>query len=132
MKNSALIIVILLFSLGCSNDDNRLTPISGNWKLVEVKLHGFQGASSIDYSGDNITYNFKTNGILIVTGGENVGHTVGEYKYFFGDDHLGANSDPKVLLVKINDSKWTYNLSNGKMTLGKSYVDGPDLVFTRK
>ena len=52
--------------------------------------------------------------------------------FFFGEDHLGGSSDPKVLLVKINSTKWTYDLTNGIMILGLSYVDGPNLIFERK
>jgi hypothetical protein len=123
--------LILVISFGCSNEDD-LSQITGNWKLMEAQFNGFQGESIIDYSNENITYTFLNNGTLVVDGNDNVGYEEGEYDYFFGEDFLGGNQDPKILLVKINNSKWTYSLSNGKMILGKSYVDGPDLVFERK
>jgi len=131
MKNFVLLTLIGLLALGCSKDDDELSEIVGNWKLIESKSHGFQGASSIDYSNESIIYNFQIDGILIVSGGENAGYPNGEYEYFFGEDHLGGTNDPKVLLVKINDSKWSYDFTNGKMTLGQAYVDGPNLIFER-
>ena len=131
-------ILILIFAIGillsCSNDDDSMNnQIIGEWKLIEAQIFNFGGQNLIDYTNENIIYDFQSNGILQVTGGDNVGYTSGEYEYFFGEDYLGGGtSDPKVLLVKINESKWTYNLTNGKMTLGTSYVDGPDLILERK
>jgi hypothetical protein len=135
MKKIMTLILIGILTFSCSNNDEITDQIVGNWKLTEAKFYGLQGGSSsegsIDYSNENIIYNFQANGILMVSGGENAGYPNGEYEYFFGEDYLGSSNDPKSLLVKINTSKWTYNLTNGKMTLGKSYVDGPDLVFEK-
>lgn len=50
---------------------------------------------------------FKSNGTLTVSGGANPGYGNGDYEYFFGEDFLGGSNTPKILLVKINDSKWT-------------------------
>lgn len=102
-------------------------------KLIEIQIFNFGGQNSIEYSNENIIYDFQPNGVLRITGGQNIGYSSGEYDYFFGEDYLGGGTtDPKILLVKINDSKWTYNLTNRKMTLGQSYVDGNDLIFERK
>ena len=136
MRKILTLLLIGFLTLGCSNDDDISNQIIGNWKLIEAKFYGLEGGSSsegsINYSDENIIYNFKSSGDLIVSGGNNAGYENGEYEYFFGEDHLGGSNDPKVLLVKINSSKWTYDLTNGKMTLGKSYVDGPNLIFERK
>lgn len=132
MKRILTLLLIGFLISSCSNDDDISNQIIGNWKLTEAKFYGIEGEGSIDYSDENIIYNFKANGILVVSGGDNAGYTNGEYEYFFGEDHLGGNTDPKVLLVKINNSKWTYDLTNKKMTLGQSYVDGPNLIFERK
>ena len=59
-------------------------------------------------------------------------YPTGEYQYFFGEDNLGGSSNPKILLLKINNSKWTYNFTNGQIKLGMSYVDGPELIFEKK
>ncbi len=136
MKKILILIVTITILTSCSNDDHISNQITGNWKLIEAKFYGLEGGSSsegsIDYSEENIIYNFQSNGTLVVSGRENAGHTNGEYEYFFGEDHLGGNNEPKILLVKIDESKWTYDLTNDKMTLGKSYVDGINLVFERK
>lgn len=131
MKNTVFLVLFAILILGCSNDDVSPTQIIGNWKLMEAKFYSPEGESSTDYSNSNIIYNFKANGTLVVSGEEHPGYTDGTYEYFFGNDFLGGETDPKVLLVKINGSKWTYDLTQGKMTLGKSYVDGPNLIFKR-
>lgn len=137
MKKILFLIMIIVAISSCSKgDDSSSNQIIGEWKLIEAKFYGLEGGnsseSSIDYSNENIIYDFQSNGTLTVSGGENVGYSNGEYEYFFGEDHLGGMNDPEILLVKINESKWTYDLTNGKMTLGQSYVDGSDLVFERK
>ncbi len=132
MKKIIFFTLIGLIVFGCSKDDDEQSQIVGNWKLIESKSHGFQGEGSVDYSNKNIIYNFQVDGTLIVSGGENVGYPNGEYEYFFGEGHLGGTNDPKVLLVKINESKWSYDFSNGRMTLGQAYVDGPNLIFVRE
>lgn len=128
-------ILLLLFNVflisSCLKEVDISNQIIGNWKLTEVKSYGFGGESTIDYSDKNIIYNFKANGILVVSGGDNAGFMNGEYEYFFGEDHLGSNTDPKVLLVKINNLKWAYHLTNKKMTLSQAYVDGASLIFER-
>lgn len=141
MKNLKIISLLLLIVIcsSCNNNDDEVSnQIIGNWKLIEAKLPGLKGGDSaerlIDYTNENIIYNFKPNGVLIVSGESNIeyGYNNGKYEYFFGEDHLGGNNTPKVLLVKINNSKWTYNLTNGKMTLGQSYFDGADLIFEKQ
>lgn len=132
MKKIVTLFIIGLLVSSCSNNDDISNKIVGNWKLTKATFYSYEGEGFIDYSGKNIIYNFKSNGILVVSGGKNAGYPDGSYAYFFGEDHLGGMNDPKVLLVKINNSKWTYNLTNGKMTLGQSYVDGPNLIFERK
>lgn len=131
MRKIFFFMFLLLSLTNCDNDDSTSGQIIGQWKLIRVEINGFQGNSSNDYTNQNVIYNFKRNGKLIVNA-ENPGYPTGEYSYFFGEDHLAGNTDPKTLLVKINDSKWTYFLKNGEMKLGLSYVDGPDLIFIRK
>lgn len=135
-KNIILILSIGIFT-SCSNDNDSTTinEIKGEWKLVEARIIGFSTNDTIDYSNENIIYNFQTNQILTVTGGDNVGYPNGDYEYFFGKDYLGGSSSPgeeMILLVKINSSKWTYSMTNGQMILGSSYIDGPNLIFERK
>ncbi len=135
MKRILLIVMIIPTLISCSkNDDsNSENEIVGKWKLIRAEFYGFEGENSINYSNKDIIYNFKSNGTLKVTGEENAGYPSGEYEYFFGKDYLGGSTnDPQTLLVKINNTKWIYNFKDGEMTLGQSYVDGPNLIFERK
>lgn len=134
MKKILILIMAIATLLSCSKDDDSTTDqIVGEWRLLRTTCCFFEGGKTTDYSDENIIYNFKRNGILIITGGQNVEYPVGEYQYFFGKDNLGSNTnEPKILLVKIDNNKWTYNLTKGIMTLGMSYIDGPNLEFERK
>jgi hypothetical protein len=136
MKKNLILILAIITLSSCSKDDNPSTKqIVGEWKLMEARILNFSTNPTIDYSNENIIYNFQSNGKLLVTGSQNIGYPNGEYEYLFGNDYLSgapSSGESKILLVKINNSKWTYNLTNGKMILGQSYVDGPDLYFERK
>lgn len=127
------IIGLLLFS--CSEKELPLNPtnsVVGKWQLIKAEFNfTSKGKTIIDFSDKNITYNFKTNGKLIVSGKGNSIHNEGEYDYFFGKDYLGSNADPKILLVKMDNTRWTYTAKKGEMILGRSYIDGPDLTFKK-
>lgn len=131
-------ILIILFTItavtSCSKneDSDENDQILGEWKLIRANFYGDQGNNSIDYTSDKIIYKFQSNGILIITGGENVGYPDGEHNYTFGKDYLdGSTNDEKIFIVKIETTKFIYDFDNGEMTLGQSFVDGPDLVFTK-
>lgn len=133
MKKILILIITIVTLSSCSNDDSINDQIVGEWKLTSTVCCFFEGGKTTDYSDENIIYNFQSNGILTVTGGQNIEYPNGEYNYFFGKDYLGGDtSDPKVLLIKIDNNKWTYNLTDGIMTLSMSYIDGPILHFERK
>lgn len=124
-----------LILLSCSDktviSDNE---ISGEWKLTKISIVNFSSNSSINYSDQNITYNFLQNGKLLVSH-DNVEHQKGEYQYVLEEDFLGANTgieDEKELLVKIHNEKWTYRRINNQMILGQSYIDGVDLYLEKK
>jgi hypothetical protein len=135
MKKILILILTIATLTNCSNDDSINDQINGEWKLIGVSTMDFNSNPQIDYPNENIIYNFRPNGILLVTGGEDIAYPNGEYDYFFGKDYLsGAPSagESKTLIVNINSTKWTYDLTNGIMTLSTSYVDGPILRFERK
>jgi len=135
MKKTVTLLLVIITLFACTSDDDaRLDKqIIGEWKLIKAEIVNFSPNSPIiDYSDKNIIYNFKSDGKLVVTGGENIEYPDGEYDYYFGEDYLGGTTDPKILLVKINNSKWTCNLTDSEMMLGQSYVDGPNLFFKRK
>jgi hypothetical protein len=150
MKNLIYLLLICFTLLNCSkNEDNNLqeNPILGEWKLLKITSDGTYTPELIDYSNKSIIYNFtpdkrynypESGFKLIITGEENSGYPNGEYEYFFREDYLKpgpwGENDQKVLLVSINGSKYSYNLTNGVMTLGQSHIGnggGPDFVFER-
>ncbi len=134
MKKGIVLLLTIVLSFACTGDDDSRndSQIIGDWKLMKAEIVNFsQNPSIIDYSDENIIYNFKSDGKLVVTGGENIGYPDGEYDYYFGEANLANLNDP-VLIVKINNSQWTFNLTDGIMKIGQSYVDGPDLFFKRK
>ena len=127
-----LLTITSLISCSKSDDSNENEHFFGEWKLNRADLHGFEGTKTFDYSNDNIIYNFRSNGILTVTGAENVGYPSGEYSYYFGKDYLGDGTNgSKTLLVNIESSKWIYNFIDGEMVLVQSYNDGPNLIFIK-
>lgn len=131
------IITLFLFIILLSCSDKTTisnNEIIGEWKLTKATLVNFSSNSTIDYSNQNITYNFLLNGKLLVSH-DNVEHQKGEYQYILEEDFLGANTgseEEKELLVKINNRKWTYRRTNNLMTIGLSYIDGADLFFEKK
>ena len=135
MKKILILILTIATLINCSNDDSINDQINGKWKLIGVSTMDFNSNPQIDYPNENIIYNFRPNGILLVTGGEDIGYPNGEYDYFIGKDYLSGApraGESKTLNVNINSTKWTYDLTNGIMTLSTSYVDGPILRFERK
>lgn len=140
MKKALIFLMTIILLSGCTNDDETQTnPILGKWKLVKIEYYdwnsnGNAGPQTIDYSDKNITYDFRSNNKLIVTG-QNIDNGNRESDYIFEEDYLSgypSEGESKMLLVKIDGSKWTYSLTNGTMMLGQSYIDGGDLYFERK
>ena len=76
----------------------KVEDLYGVWKLVSVTITGDRrdGYLTIDYSAYSILYEFKTNGILTVSGvPENneryCVHEIGDYPYAVGAFHDGRN-----------------------------------------
>lgn len=130
MQKIITLIILVTSVVSCSNEDQNL-EIRGQWRLLESIPSGFDINSPtppVDFRNDNIIFSFQNNGILIKTGGENPGgYPDGEYSYFFREEFMGRPAK----VVEIDDRIWTFDLSDGVMTLGMSYLDGSDLVFER-
>ncbi|WP_152561009.1 hypothetical protein [Flavobacterium sp. ASV13] len=138
MKKIIPIIFILLAFTSCSDDDDNTNPLIGSWKLVKTRNFVYGAAdypnkeTFTDYSDKNIVYTFDGRSNLTISiDGEKEEH---EYEYKL--DYLSggpSSGEPKTQLVLIDNSKWTYGISDkGEMILGKSYVDGSDLYFVRQ
>nr|WP_315194875.1 hypothetical protein [uncultured Flavobacterium sp.] len=140
MKKTLIFLMTIVLLSGCTNDDETPTnQILGKWKLVKVEYYKWNNniasLQTIDYSDKNITYDFRSNNKLIITGDQNIDNKNRESDYIFEKDYLSGHpseGESKMLLVKIDGSKWTYSLTNGTMMLGQSYIDGANLYFERK
>lgn len=133
MKNSILFSVLVFLLISCTKNDNEISnPIIGEWKLIKSEQNDMSNNITVtDYSTQNIIYSFDSNSNLNINSGDNAGN----YKYEFKKDYLSgvpSAGETKMFLVVINTIKWTYNQSDGKMQLGISYIDGPDLYFEKK
>ncbi len=133
MKNILFLTILAMLFVSCSKNDNEIsTPIVGEWKLMKSEQYDTSYKITVtDYSSQNIIYKFDSNSNLTVNSGNNAGN----YNYEFKKDYLSgfpSSGETKMFFVVINSTKWIYNLNNGKMKLGNSYVDGPDLYFEKK
>ncbi len=118
----------------CSNDKPQTEQIIGVWQLMRAETASIT-YSTIDYSKENISYNFQSNGKLIISGGDKIAYTNGEFNYKKEEGFLSANpnsGETKIQLVKIDTYNWIYKYANGEMNLSLSYIDGPDLYFKRQ
>ena len=89
-NNIAFLMALLLIFSGifssCTKEENEDTSsISGQWKLLEVYYWDWEPIS-IDYSQNDIIYDFKENNVLAVSGKmDNIndyrGHKKGNYSY---------------------------------------------------
>ncbi|WP_298513223.1 hypothetical protein [uncultured Kordia sp.] len=106
----------------------------GNWKLMYIYTP-FSAQSTTDYTTQNITYEFREDGIVVVSD-DNLEHDAGEYNYTFTlevRNDFDGNGDPitnDFLIAKIENSPFEYyERSDGLTVLSLSSFDGQDLFF---
>jgi len=106
------------------------TQLVGKWKLVQGKTV-FNFPRTFDYSCNEVIYDFRLNGILIVSADikESIGASPGEHTYEFIRKPVFEGG--KDFTLKINDGTSSCKISNGLMTLDDSPLDGPILYFAR-
>lgn len=132
MKNKLILILMFVTVCSCSDDDySSANNIVDEWKMIEMHYYGIEGNTTTDYLEANIIYDFREDGTLIVSGAEQNVHSNGTYDYLLEEGPVEGNSDLEIFTVKIDQTYWSYDLSNGIMKLGLSHVHGPDLVFER-
>ncbi|WP_179335145.1 hypothetical protein [Winogradskyella costae] len=132
MKNRLILIITLITLFSCSDDDfSSANKIVDEWKLTEIRYYSTVGNSIISYSGVNIIYDFREDGTLVVSGAEQGVHTTGTYEYEIEEGIVEGISDLVIFTVKIDQTYWNYDLTNGIMKLGLSEVGGSDLIFER-
>lgn len=132
MKNKLILILMLVIVWGCSDDEfSSANKIVDEWKLTEIRYFSTSGNSIIDYSGVNIIYDFREDGTLIVSGAEQGVHTNGTYEYEIEEGVVEGISDLVIFTVKIDQTYWTHDLTDGIMKLGLPHNDRSNLIFER-
>ncbi|WP_304344246.1 hypothetical protein [Chryseobacterium koreense] len=140
MKYAFLFFLAFTFLISCRKEDETPTnKIAGEYKLVQTKsIFTTTGEPIIvDYSQQNIIYNFSKNNVLTVSGSDNYGYNPGTYPYEFKHDYLSGtpltDAEIKIDFVLIGGgSKMLFSSSGNQMKLISSYVDGTDLIFEKK
>lgn len=134
MKKHIIILFSTLF-FGCTNNDDEVLPIIGQWKLTLIEQNNIGGVGlNIDYSADNMIYNFGNNGVVTVST-DNAIHTAGTHTYLYEFNYLSGIPSPgetQIYVVQIDNTRWIYNLNENILKLDNSYVDGPKMYFTRQ
>jgi len=134
------ILLLLFVGAGCNENEQKCTTIAvegpennviGKWKQVKGKTV-FDKPQIVDYSCNNIIYNFKSDGSLsIYSDIDNpIGYNSGEYIYEFSLYSLYENIDENYTL-KIENSSWACGISGSNMVLNNTPLDGPILYFVR-
>jgi|SRR5690606_13581353 len=105
--------------------------IKGKWKLVKGSTV-FYNPRTVDYSCDEVIYNFKSNGTLVITSDTEdlISLPSGEYPYILTRSPIYEGIG-KPYTVKINSLDIACSISNGIMILDNSRVDAPILEFVR-
>lgn len=140
------ILIILFMIIACKKDDNMeenlRCPIEaldgandnvvGKWKLAKAKVV-FQNPRTEDYSCDEIIYDFRADGILVISGGassDSIGYPEGQYTYAFTADKLFEWVEESYTL-SIDETKIASGINNNQLILNSSPLDGPILYFVR-
>lgn len=136
-----LSIIIMLSTLSCKKSeiiiDDLQCPVTamhgkkeniiGKWKLVTEQFTFFNPRIE-DLSCQNIIYEFKSAGNLIITGYKDEPIQYKEFelisKPLFDDMKEGQT-------LIINHSKWKCTISQNKMIIDRSYIDGSIRTFYR-
>ena len=112
-------------------DSELYALISGKWQLVEVRevFVPVPPHPSYDYSGYNIVYEFKTNGVLTVSGetydiDRYIGHEIGEHPYSFIDDDRGLGMPNLPFGLQIDNFPYWYQISSEELKIDYSPGDG--------
>ena len=100
-----------------------MTSIIGKWKLMKAQTSGFGSPSKeIDYSKQSIMYEFKTNGILTVSGNDSAG-------WMEKGNHSYSIDNYKKIQVGYSSS-W-YSVSPNELIIDSRPVDGSAFYFAK-
>jgi len=93
-----------------------ISSVIGKWKLIKEQTSGFGSPSKeIDYSKHDIVYEFKSNGVLTVSGNDIVGWLEnGNHSYSVGNYNE----------IQIGYSMYWYSISPDELIIDRRPVDG--------
>ena len=123
-----LLLIIIGFT-GCQKLSNDM--LIGSWKLVEVFVSNAQGDDIVDYSNENITYDFQKNNRLVIRGNVPIDFYVFKdfqpgkhsYKYYFHGDCPNC----KPMFFQIDRNK-NYKCSAPIWGLDIIVISGEEIV----
>ncbi len=143
-----LAIIIMLSTLSCKKDDSIIADLKctvtavhgekdniiGKWKLV--KQNNAWDLPIIDYSCQNIIYEFKSDGNLLVIGDNEDQLSVPLGSHKFELTAIPLPNDPlkevrSLSIIGDSLSSWPCEISTNEMTLSQAMLDGPTLTFYR-
>jgi hypothetical protein len=126
MKPKYFFAIILLIIAGCKKDATILSPgLQGTWELVSS-----DGAWSghHDYPpGNGNTYTFNENNYSqIIKRIDTTYHYTGTFKIYTGKPCDFANEQTLIEFNNIAETRQSFSLSNGKLTIGTTecIIDG--------
>ena len=141
---STVVILFLTCFLGCEkgsklNVNQRCkveakigqdNDVVGKWKMIRGQT-AFHEQRTIDFSCNNIIYDFQTDGTLSISSDtENlISLASGKYKYELLFEPLEASNEEFTL--QIDGLVTGSEISTDAMTINHSYHDGPILHFVR-
>lgn len=125
----------VLLGAGCQKKDEKCTinaingpedNIIGKWKLVKGE-EVFYNPRTVDYSCNNVIYQFKTDGVLIITSDivDIIGFGTGKYSYEFILTDKGSHT------LKVDNSQGGCSILGSDLTINYAYLDGPILYLIR-
>ena len=148
-----LTIVTLLILAGCfsctkntNNSDDEDTPcensphecILGEWKLLNVtNLFTPTGPRTYDFTKNNIIYDFKTNGVLEISGDLKdidmyQGLDPGKLSYsIVTEEEAIEHAGLPTFRLKISTVYFTYSISSKKLIIDGRALDGPIINLVR-
>lgn len=151
MKSTIILSLIIMLSFfSCKKDEldindlqcpvtaiqGEKNDIIGKWKLVKQK--NAWGLPTIDYSCQNIIYEFKSDGNLLVTSGDgknDLSIPLGSHEFELISTPLPNDPLKEVQSLSIigdsMSSSWPCEISANEMTLSQAWLDGPNLTFYR-
>jgi hypothetical protein len=134
MKLLFLAAIIFFISVGCDkNADNEefenpyRDNIIGTWKLVEIStILNDHNPDTIDYSKNNIIYDFRSDGVLIITGHVNNDLLEGEHLFSYQKPNVCPTClpGPNLQIDNRNAFFCLSFLKDKKMTISGEEITG--------